>query len=136
MFYGRLILLVVVLALLSPQIYFILSGRDTKEEGTMANLSPTRYQGEWQFKQGEDIDAYLKRTERMFKEIPQDRIVRLPAGDGCAYYYVKSWRPLVLQHIPYGDAWQVPYPYIKGLSRQDIKDNISSNINLIGMLDE
>jgi len=49
------------------------------------------------------------------------RLVYFPWADGHAIYIVTKDKPLTLQHVPYGDAWEVPYTYIRGLRRSDIE---------------
>lgn len=49
-----------------------------------------------------------------------------PVADGQAMYRVTSTAPLVLQHIPYGDAYQVPAPMIRGLRLADIQKDVKA----------
>jgi len=58
--------------------------------------------------------------DEAFEAIPADRIFSYPHADGYANYYIVSEKPLILQHIPYGDAWQLPYAHIRGLRLSDI----------------
>lgn len=96
----------------------------------MAQLFDKPYPGDWAWRttsDGFDYDDECKRTDDMFAAIDQDRIVRFPVADGYALYYVKSLKPLVLQHIPYGDAWQIPYAHIRGLRLADVQQQIEGN---------
>jgi hypothetical protein len=90
----------------------------------MATLHSQPYPGNWQWAEGEDFDLYDKRIDALFAAIPEDRIIRFGVADGHACYYVRSFRPLVLQHIPYMDAWQVPYAMIRGLRLADVEAQI------------
>lgn len=51
-------------------------------------------------------------------------LVAFPWADGHAIYRVSKDKPLLLQHVPYGDAWQVPYSQIRGMRRADIIDQL------------
>lgn len=88
----------------------------------MAKLDTTPYPGNWGFNPGsESLDEYSKRIDKLFADIPDDKVISFPFADGFAMYFVKSMRPLVLQHIPYGDAWQIPYAHIRGLRLADVE---------------
>ena len=60
--------------------------------------------------------------QRAFDAIPADRIWASAAADGLAYYYIRSTRPLVLAHIPYGDRYRVHHATIRGLRIKDVRD--------------
>jgi hypothetical protein len=94
----------------------------------MARLDKKPYPGAWHFCGGEsgdtDFRAYYARVEALLAAIPQDRIVKFSRGDGYALYYVKSFKPLVLQHIPHGDAWQIDPAYMRGLRESDVRQQI------------
>ena len=67
---------------------------------------------------GNGWEAHLK----AFEAIPADRLYSHPCADSSAYYYIKSDNPLVLQHIPFCDAWTLPSAHIRGLRLSDIED--------------
>ena len=67
------------------------------------------------------LDALIKADEAREPGILVGFILRLPWADGCAMYRVASEQPLVLEHIPHGDAWHVPAPMIRGLSLADVR---------------
>jgi len=67
-----------------------------------------------------DYKEYYKASDKALDEIPQDKLIQFPIADGYAFYYVKSLSPLTLQHIPYSDAWEIPYAHIRGLRKSDI----------------
>ncbi len=50
----------------------------------------------------------------------QGFLVNFPQGDGYACYRVKSAKPLTLEHVPFGDAWQADAITIRGLRLQDV----------------
>ncbi len=54
--------------------------------------------------------------------------VFFPHADGYARYVVLSLKPVVLIHLPVGDAWQ--YPYIERLLAKDIIARIRSDKSL------
>ena len=93
----------------------------------MAQLAKTPCPGNWSF----DGDWH-KRHEDQFKALEAEAekvdpavslvgvIVRFPWADGNAFYRVSKDKPLMLQHIPVFDAWQVPYSQIRGLRRADV----------------
>lgn len=90
----------------------------------MAKLDEYAYPGDWEWRVGDDIDEQIKRTDEMYAAIDQDRIVRFQVADGYACYYVKSFKPLVLQLIPAGDAYQIPAAHMRGLRLDDIREMI------------
>lgn len=47
-------------------------------------------------------------------------IMQFPWADGYAVYRVTKERPLTLQHIDYGDAWQVPDAHLRGIRFEDV----------------
>ena len=81
----------------------------------MAKLLDTEY------KLTTDCVDNWEQHAKEFDAIPTDRIFSHPYADGRAYYYIVTEKPLVLQHIPYGDAWQLPYAHIRGLRLSDIQ---------------
>ena len=87
----------------------------------MAKLDPKPYPGNWSLNAKDDIDEYLKRTSKLLEAIPKEKIFSYPYADSQALYFIKSESPLVLQPIPYGDAWQLPAAMIRGLRLSDIK---------------
>ncbi len=90
----------------------------------MAKLHEYAYPGNWEWTIRGDVDAEISRTDELFNAIDQDRIVRFQIADGYAFYYVKSFSPLVLQLIPYGDSYQIPEAHMRGLRRADIEEMI------------
>lgn len=96
----------------------------------MAKLHPDFYPGEWEKLPDENFDAYLSRADALFESIPKNRLVSFPYADGHAFYFVFSTKPLVLQSIPYADAWQVPDPMIRGLRLADVKQETARQVRM------
>jgi hypothetical protein len=57
-------------------------------------------------------------------------LLRFPRGDGYALYVVVKDKPLTLQHVPFGDAWQVDHVTIRGLRRGDVEAQLESERRL------
>lgn len=72
-----------------------------------------------------DQDKALEALEQAAKEAtpenPTGALLRFPWADGYALYLVASVRPLVLRHVPYGDAWQIPQAHVRGLTLADVR---------------
>ena len=75
----------------------------------------------------EDFDDQmqeLRQLQHASDTLPPGSIVggllQFPVADGCAHYLVKHDEPLVLQHVPFADAYAIPAPYVRGLEREDI----------------
>lgn len=85
------------------------------------------YPGDWEFKAGEPFNDYAERTDKMLAAIPADKMIGFPVGDGRALYYVESLRPLRLQHIPYGDGYQISAAHLRGLRPGDVEHIIANN---------
>ena len=49
-------------------------------------------------------------------------VISFPVADGSAQYVVYSTSPVVLIHLPIGDAWQ--YDYANRLNATDIKEKV------------
>jgi hypothetical protein len=80
-----------------------------------------------------DIGAQLKRDEREFEKLVKASkkakdegklagiVIGIGWADGNAYYKVVQEKPLALEHIPVGDAWDVPDYQLRGLTAKDIR---------------
>lgn len=87
----------------------------------MATLDPKPYPlPKIDFKK-KDFREGSKAHDAAFEAIPKNQLIAFGVADGAAYYYVKSFKPLVLQHVPWGDAWQVQYALIRGLRVADVR---------------
>jgi hypothetical protein len=88
----------------------------------MATLINTRKS--WLQAENEDLTNFLDRIQKIFEELQEkepEKLISFPVADGAAVYYLKSEKPLKLEHIPVGDAWTVSQATIRGLRIQDIK---------------
>lgn len=97
----------------------------------MARLDSKVAKGDWVWHEGEDSVKYFERTEKLLQDlieksnnVPDGKvtgiIVKFPVADGYAFYRVSREKPLTLQHIPFGDGWQIPIAHIRGLRKADI----------------
>lgn len=112
----------------------------------MAKLAETPVEG-FELDASEDFNAYLGRTDALLQALEADfekqpegtvkgAIVSFPYADGSAMYLVQKVRPLTLQHIPYGDAWQIPAAHMRGLTLEDIQQNIARTRGLKAMFSQ
>ena len=69
-----------------------------------------------------DFREHYKKEAEALDALPQDRIWSTGVADGRAMYLVVSEKPLVMCHIPQGDAYQAPGAHIRGLTLKDVKD--------------
>jgi len=67
-----------------------------------------------------NMHDYFDAQDKALEEIPEDRLYSSPVADGQAMYFIVSDNPLVLRHIPFGDAYQLPYAHVRGLRLSDI----------------
>ena len=74
-----------------------------------------------QLKDAKNINEHYKEIDRILDEIPKDRLISSSVADGYAYYYIVSFKPLVLQHIPAYDGYMMSPAEIRGMRLQDIK---------------
>lgn len=90
----------------------------------MAKLLSKPYPGNWDIadcRSPEEFDDQSRKHDRMFAEIPKNRIWSAHVGYGTALYYIVSCNPPVLQWIPYRDAWQAHPATIRGLRARDLQ---------------
>lgn len=92
----------------------------------MAQLAKKACPGDWSFDGDWDkrhSEQYKKLEEAASRVDPDvslvDALVSFPWADGSAIYRITKDKPLILQHVPVHDAWEVPYPQIRGLRRAD-----------------
>lgn len=90
----------------------------------MAQLDPKSYPGDWSWDHKKPWKEEMARTDAMLEAI-DDQCISFGVADGCATYFVKSLKPLVLQHVPHGDAYQVDYALIRGLRRADVEQRLN-----------
>ena len=61
-------------------------------------------------------------------------VIRFSVADGHAFYYVTSESPLILQHIPFLDAYEIDAATIRGLNREDVVELIRQERSLRSLL--
>ena len=99
----------------------------------MARLSTHRNDDDWQERDGEGWEAYGIRTDGMLARLTEASdavdtaagkvegiVLQFPIADGYAIYRVSKTSPLTLEHIPVGDAWQIPAAHIRGIRKRDV----------------
>ena len=107
----------------------------------MAQLDKNPAPGDFSYRPDEPFDVYYNRTSAEYKKLTDvsdnlkpgeivGAILQFPAADSYALYRVSKERPLTVQHIPFGDAWQVDAALIRGLRRVDIERKIEQNRRL------
>lgn len=85
----------------------------------MATLHPKSL--DWPQNEGESFADYYDRKDKLVEELAKTRkLVYFPWADGSAVYLVTKEKPLQLQHVAVGDAWQVPQAYIRGTTLDDV----------------
>lgn len=98
----------------------------------MAKLANTQIVVDMQ-RPGEDTMSYITRSHQEIDKLlavsnalSDDQIVggivRFPVADGYAMYQVTSEKPLTLQHIAYGDCWNITAAHMRGLRKADIQE--------------
>jgi hypothetical protein len=55
---------------------------------------------------------------------PVGFLLNFPMADGYATYRVAKAKPLQLEHVPFGDAYQVSAAHIRGLNLTDVKQQM------------
>ena len=64
---------------------------------------------------------HMEAEQEAMDRLPPERVWKTPVADGHAVYYVKSDKPLKLQHMPTGDAWQASPSLIRGLRLPEVR---------------
>jgi hypothetical protein len=80
-----------------------------------------------EYKSGVSIDEFFISSDEALNAIPANKLYHEPFADGQAYYFIVSEKPLVVQHVPYADAWQLPASRIKALTLGDVRRNIETH---------
>ncbi|MAH45054.1 hypothetical protein CMI37_04445 [Candidatus Pacearchaeota archaeon] len=94
----------------------------------MARILKAHVRGHWDkqtYRGGQgcdckDIYDCMAQEKAEMDSIGWENIMHFPVADGSAYYMVVHENPLTLAWIPYGDAWQLTTPYLKGLNHEDL----------------
>lgn len=92
--------------------------------------------GKWDKDDGESWDDYDKRTSGQLSDLFHRSdalangeivggLISFPVADGMAFYLVISASPLMVAHIPYGDAYMVNPILIRGLRADDVRRQLT-----------
>lgn len=95
----------------------------------MAKLLKSKVKGHWdkQIYRGgrgcscRDFRECIAIEKAELDAIGWDNIMHFPVADGSALYKVVKEKPLTLQHIPSGDAYEVQGALIRGLRLSDLE---------------
>lgn len=105
----------------------------------MAKLSAHAASGNWShyddFSARPDWQATMKKDDATLAKLEAEdkrrepgqivgAIIRFPVADGYAAYRVSKEKPLMLEWIPFGDAWQADVALIRGLTIADVRKRI------------
>lgn len=84
---------------------------------------PYNYPADWKEWEKHDKE-YIENVRKSVKTADPyaGKILAIPHADGYAQYMVKSLKPVVLIHLPVGDAWEAPY--VHRMTANDIKQEI------------
>ncbi len=70
-------------------------------------------------------DVELRRLQAAAEALDPDalvgKLIDFPVADGKAVYLVTSEKPLVLQHVPFFDAYRIDAAMIRGLRADDVR---------------
>lgn len=98
----------------------------------MAQLHPEPYPGNW--KRGDDSRENVEQLDAQLAAIPN--VIGLSVAGGKALYHVQSERPLVLQHIPTGVAYQISDAHMRGLTLYDIHEMLRAQNVPVAMVED
>ena len=91
---------------------------------------------QWEKQPDETAKGWLERTGELLNQMIEASlnvdtnktlvgiVYSHPYADSRAWYLVVKDNPLTLEHIPCCDAWQLPDPHIRGMSKQDIINSV------------
>ena len=74
--------------------------------------------------QCQSYNEHMGKEGASLKALDPEKLWSTPVADGEAYYLVNSQRPLILIHVPYGDAYRASEPLIRGLKLSDMDAEI------------
>ena len=101
----------------------------------MAQLHKTPY------RLNASIDEHIATLDKLQADtlaLPEGQVegalIKFQVADGFAYYVVTSEAPLVLQHVPAIDAYQISHAHIRGLRVPDIKAIIDAQRRMASFL--
>ena len=76
----------------------------------------------------EEENKYIADVKEHIKKLNYDdpetgEVIYFPVADGKALYMVITCKPLMLVHLPLGDAWH--FQYAKNLTAKDVRQKIA-----------
>ena len=94
------------------------------------------YPGDWEFNEGDDLNAYFKKQDAQIDAIyaaqPEPdgptlvgACLRFPRGDGFALYVVVKDRPLTVSRVPFGDDWSADDCTIRGINTGYVRQELA-----------
>jgi len=72
-----------------------------------------------------NIHGWIAECDKTIAKIPKNKLLQFPVADGYALYFIKSTKPLVLQHIYHLDGYEIPGAHVRGLRLEDVNYMIS-----------
>ena len=94
----------------------------------MAQLHPKQYTELPPFDYNTEAYMHSKQCKALDALFAQGKAIKFQVADGYACYLVKSIKPLVLQHIAFGDDYTVSDATIRGLRRVDVEGLIATEL--------
>lgn len=93
---------------------------------------PYSYPTDWSAYEKHDAD-YIESVRKTIKSADPyaGKVLQVSHADGYAQYMVKSLKPVVLIHLPVGDAWDAPY--VHRMTANDIKWEIGRRAEMTAM---
>lgn len=96
----------------------------------MARLLKSKVKGHWDkmiWRGGKGcncktVQACIEIERLDLEAIGWENIMSFPIADGKAFYKVIKEQPLTLQHVPFGDAYEVYPALIRGLNFTDLEE--------------
>lgn len=109
----------------------------------MAKIYSMPNAAEWEKKEGESWDEYMKRESAMFDALQttsdalpkgelKGLLISTPHADSAAYYVVHSVKPLALLHVPFCDKWRNTY-FERSITVTEIKRMQKSQAEISAM---
>lgn len=94
----------------------------------MAQLAKAKYTDLPPFDHRTEVYLHSKQCKALEKLFAEGRAIRFQVADGYACYLVRRFKPLVLQHIQFGDDYEISDATIRGLRRADVEAMIAQEL--------
>ena len=101
---------------------------EIEADGSTAHDQERRQCASWQ--------EHNTKQEESFNRLDPDRVWKAPAADNYARYYVASFKPIRLIHIPTGDGYQALPATIRGLTAKEMKADIERDKTISRMFED